>query len=375
MRVAIFTETFLPKIDGIVTVVCLLLDHLAARGIEAVVVAPRMGVDRYRNMPVITVPGIPFPFYREIRVGPANLATYRQLQQFQPQIAHFFHPILIGTPGLLMARRLGIPTIASFHLDLSRAARYYGLGIVSPLSRLATRVVFNAADARLAPSRRMQQELTALGLRDVGLWRRGVDSERFHPRFRCHDMRRQLSDDHPDDTLLLYVGRVSHEKQLDHLKPVLERVPHTRLAIIGDGPARVALGARFSGLPVKFVGYLQGDALSSAYASADCFVFPSSHETFGLVVTEALASGTPVVAYRVGGVEDVVEEGVTGFSYAVGDIKGLVDGVRQIAADPDRRAAMGRAARALAETLSWSSVMDDMVALYARLIREQAARV
>lgn len=375
MRVAIFTETFLPKIDGIVTVVCLLLDHLAARGIEAVVVAPRMGVDRYRNMPVITVPGIPFPFYREIRVGPANLATYRQLQQFQPQIAHFFHPILIGTPGLLMARRLGIPTIASFHLDLSRAARYYGLGIVSPLSRLATRVVFNAADARLAPSRRMQQELTALGLRDVGLWRRGVDSERFHPRFRCHDMRRQLSDDHPDDTLLLYVGRVSHEKQLDHLKPVLERVPHTRLAIIGDGPARAALGARFSGLPVKFVGYLQGDALSSAYASADCFVFPSSHETFGLVVTEALASGTPVVAYRVGGVEDVVEEGVTGFSYAVGDIKGLVDGVRQIAADPDRRAAMGRAARALAETLSWSSVMDDIVALYARLIREQAARV
>ena len=375
MRVAIFTETFLPKIDGIVTVVCLLLDHLAARGIEAVVVAPRMGVDRYRNMPVITVPGIPFPFYREIRVGPANLATYRQLQQFQPQIAHFFHPILIGTPGLLMARWLGIPTIASFHLDLSRAARYYGLGIVSPLSRLATRVVFNAADARLAPSRRMQQELTALGLRDVGLWRRGVDSERFHPRFRCHDMRRQLSDDHPDDTLLLYVGRVSHEKQLDHLKPVLERVPHTRLAIIGDGPARAALGARFSGLPVKFVGYLQGDALSSAYASADCFVFPSSHETFGLVVTEALASGTPVVAYRVGGVEDVVEEGVTGFSYAVGDIKGLVDGVRQIAADPDRRAAMGRAARALAETLSWSSVMDDMVALYARLIREQAARV
>lgn len=375
MRVAIFTETFLPKIDGIVTVVCLLLDHLAARGIEAVVVAPRMGVDRYRNMPVITVPGIPFPFYREIRVGPANLATYRQLQQFQPQIAHFFHPILIGTPGLLMARWLGIPTIASFHLDLSRAARYYGLGIVSPLSRLATRVVFNAADARLAPSRRMQQELTALGLRDVGLWRRGVDSERFHPRFRCHDMRRQLSDDHPDDTLLLYVGRVSHEKQLDHLKPVLERVPHTRLAIIGDGPARAALGARFSGLPVKFVGYLQGDALSSAYASADCFVFPSSHETFGLVVTEALASGTPVVAYRVGGVEDVVEEGVTGFSYAVGDIEGLVDGVRQIAADPDRRAAMGRAARALAETLSWSSVMDDMVALYARLIREQAARV
>lgn len=375
MRVAIFTETFLPKIDGIVTVVCLLLDHLAARGIEAVVVAPRMGVDRYRNMPVITVPGIPFPFYREIRVGPANLATYRQLQQFQPQIAHFFHPILIGTPGLLMARWLGIPTIASFHLDLSRAARYYGLGIVSPLSRLATRVVFNAADARLAPSRRMQQELTALGLRDVGLWRRGVDSERFHPRFRCHDMRRQLSDDHPDDTLLLYVGRVSHEKQLDHLKPVLERVPHTRLAIIGDGPARAALGARFSGLPVKFVGYLQGDALSSAYASADCFVFPSSHETFGLVVTEALASGTPVVAYRVGGVEDVVEEGVTGFSYAVGDIEGLVDGVRHIAADPDRRAAMGRAARALAETLSWSSVMDDIVALYARLIREQAARV
>lgn len=375
MRVAIFTETFLPKIDGIVTVVCLLLDHLAARGIEAVVIAPRMGVDRYNDTPVITVPGIPFPFYREIRVGPANLSTYRQLKQFQPQVAHFVHPIMIGTPGLLMARRLGIPTIASFHLDLARAARYYGLGIISPLSRLATRMVFNAADARLAPSRVMQQELTALGVRDVGLWRRGVDSERFHPRFRSQAMRRLLSDDHPDDALLLYVGRVSHEKQLDHLKPVLERVPHTRLAIIGDGPARAALSAKFDGLPVKFVGYLQGEALSAAYASADCFVFPSSHETFGLVVTEALASGTPVVAYRVGGVSDVVEDGVTGFSVPVGDIEGLVNGVRQIAGDPDRRAAMGRAARALTETLTWPAIMDELIDLYARLIDGRAARV
>ncbi len=375
MRVALFTETFLPKIDGIVTVICLLLDHLTARGIETVIVAPKMGVERYNQTVVIGVPGVTMPLYPELKVGPPTLSTYQQLKAFNPDIAHFIHPALIGGFGLLMAKHLDIPTVASFHLDVARLVHHFNLGFIEPMADWLTRTLFNWADYSLAPSRLIQREMLALGVKNVGLWGRGVDAERFNPHYRTTDMRRRLSDNHPDDTILLYVGRLSTEKQLDLLKPVLERVPGTRLALVGNGPARAELEAHFAGLPVQFMGYMQGEALSQAYASADIFVFPSALETFGLVVVEAMAAGLPVVASRVGGVADVVREGVNGYTFESGDIEAQVEGVRQIAASRERITQMGRAARAFAETQTWPAMMDEVVDLYARLIRQRREQV
>ncbi len=371
MRVALFTETFLPKIDGIVTVVCLLLDHLEKRGIEAVIVAPKMGVERYNAAPIIGVPGVKLPLYPELRIGPPTLSTYNELKAFQPDVAHFIHPVLIGVPGMLMAKRLDIPTVASFHLDVARLVHYFHLGFIEPVTDMLTRVVFNSADYALAPSKLIQQEMLDIGVKRVGLWKRGVDPDRFDPRFRDAAMRDALSDGHPDDTLLIYVGRLSSEKQIDHLKPVLEAVPGTRLAIVGNGPAREALEAQFAGTNTKFMGYMQGEALSQAYASADIFVFPSALETFGLVVVEAMAAGLPVVASRVGGVRDVVAEGHTGYTFESGDIDGLIAGVRQIATSRARITEMGLAARTFAETQTWPAMMDEVIELYARLIAER----
>ncbi len=376
MRVAVFTETFLPKIDGIVTVVCLLIDHLEKRGIETVVVAPKMGVEQYRKTPIIGVPGVRLPLYPELRVGPPTLSTYQQVRAFNPDIAHYIHPVLIGVPGMMMARVLNIPTVASFHLDLARLVHHYNLGILEPLTDTLTRTVFNAADHSLAPSNLILRDMQRIGVKRVGLWKRGVDAEKFNPRYRTDDMRQHLSDGNPDDTLLIYVGRLSSEKQIDQLKPILEQVPGTRLAIVGHGPAREELEAHFAGTPTKFVGYLKGEALSQAYASADMFVFPSSMETFGLVVVEAMAAGLPVVASRVGGVRDVVSEGVTGYTFDVDDVEALIDGVRKIAVSREHIAHMGRAARAFAETQSWDAMMDEVVDLYQQLIdQRQFAKV
>ena len=374
MRVALFTETFLPKLDGIVTVICLLLDHLEKRGIEAVVVAPQMGVERYNSARVIGVPGVTLPLYPELKVGPPTLSTYNQLKAFDPDVAHFIHPALIGGVGLLMAKRLGLPTVASFHLDLSRLVHHFNIGFIEPFTNWFTRTVFNQADATLAPSRLIQRDMLRLGVREVGLWKRGVDAERFNPAFRDADMRTRLSDGHPDEVVLLYVGRLSTEKQIDHLKPVLEQLPGVRLAIVGDGPARADLQARFAGTTTTFMGYMKGEALSQAYASADVFVFPSALETFGLVVVEAMAAGLPVVASRVGGVADVVDEGRTGYTFEVGDIRALVDGVRQVTADRARMTFMGQTARSFAETQSWPAMMDEVVDLYAQLIAARQKR-
>jgi glycosyltransferase involved in cell wall biosynthesis len=221
----------------------------------------------------------------------------------------------------------------------------------------------------------IQQDMLRMGVHNVGLWRRGVDAEKFNPRFRSAEMRQRLSGGHPDDPILLYVGRLSSEKRLEMLKPVLEQIPNVRLALVGDGPAREDLQTAFAGTPTTFVGYLKGEALSQAYASADVFVFPSALETFGLVVVEAMAAGLPVVASRVGGIPDVVEEGITGYTFEVGDTAGLIDGVRRIISQPERIAAMGRDARAFAETQSWPAMMDEVIGLYAHLIASRHEQV
>jgi glycosyltransferase involved in cell wall biosynthesis len=371
MRVALFTETFLPKVDGIVTVITLLLDHLIQRQIEFMVIAPKIGdtkLTEYRGRKVITVSSVPLPFYPELRFGPPTYSTYREVRDFQPDIAHFVHPTLVGTGGLMMAKHLNVPTLASFHLDLGTWVHHVGIGFLEPVMWWYARQNFNAADYALAPSRLIQQNMLDHGIRNVGLWRRGVDADKFHPLHASAEMRHRLSAGHPDDPILLYVGRLSNEKQIHQLRPVLEQVPGARLALVGDGPARADLEQHFAETRTKFMGYLRGADLWSAFASADIFVFPSAMETFGLVLVEAMASGLPVVSSRVGGADDIVRPGVNGYVFSAGDVRGLINGVQAILSDPSKRKIMGRNARLFAETQSWPAMMDELIGCYDDLI-------
>lgn len=379
MRVALFTDTFLPKVDGITTVICLLLDHLAQRGVESIIFAPRTGqIDHYNQTRVVTAPGLPFPYYPDLTMALPTRHTFRELKAFKPQVIHFVHPTIFGLAAYVVVKQMDIPTLVSYHLDYGRVARHYQVGpfnagFIEPIANFLTRQIMNHADYNLAPSRLIQQRVREIGVTaEVGLWRRGVDVDKFHPRYADAAMREQLADGHADDVLLLYVGRLSAEKQLHHLRAVLEQVPGTRLALVGDGPARAELEAYFAGTRTKFMGYIQGEALSQVYASADVFVFPSALESFGLVVIEAMAAGLPVVASRVGGVMDVIDEGRSGYTFDPGDVTALVEAVRRITRDRACIEDMGQTARAFAETQTWPAMMDEVIEHYARLGGEPA---
>ena len=380
MRVAIITETFLPKVDGIVKVTCLLLDHLSRRGVEALIIAPRYGDSRrYKDVPIRSLPSLSLPLYPEARLGFATLALFRDLAAFNADVAHLFHPVMTGIPAMGMLKWMGVPTVTSFHLDYARLAKQFriglfDLGFTRPIIDELTKNIFNWSDYSLAPSKLVQSQMQMLGISNVGLWRRGVDVQTFHPGFRSAAMRAEMTGGNPDETVLIYVGRLSDEKQIEHIGPALECLPKTRLVLVGDGPARPALERAFAGLPVTFMGYLRGERLSQAYASADIFVFPSRLETYGLVVIEAMAAGLPVVASRVGGVSEIVNEGETGYTFETGDTRALTEGIGKIAGNRDIMRAMGAQARAYAETQSWEAIMDEVIELYASLIAEKQER-
>ena len=374
MRIVYFTETFLPKIDGIVTVLCLLLDYLKAQGIPSMLVTADRGIKQYADTIVHGVPGMPVPFYPELHITLPGPGTLRAMRAFRPTLVHLIHPSITGMPGIRFARQLGVPLLASFHADVVRMARFYRLGLFAPFIERYTRWTYNQADYTLATSRRMQRYLESIGIRNVGLWRRGVDPAFFGSGRRSDDWRARMTDGHPERVILFFVGRAAPEKRIERLRDVLARAPGTHLAVAGDGPHLPYLRRHFEGAPATFLGYLTGQPLADAYASADIFVFPSEAETFGMVVPEAMAAGIPVVSTRVGGVDDVLEEGESGFIVEVDDLDALVDRVRLLAGDPERRRRMGARGREAAQKLTWDAINAELLGVYEALMAGGASK-
>ena len=371
MRIALFTETFLPKVDGIVNTLCHLLDHLARRGHESIIFAPSGGPRYYSSTRVVGLTGIPFPLYPELKLVPPVVSVLDELRSFKPDLVHVVNPVSLGYVGLRHAYRLKLPLVASYHTDVPGFAVRWGLRICyRPLVRFF-RWMHNRADLNLCPSTVTQRELLAHGYRRVQVWTRGVDSHLFDPRHRDAHWRQRLTGGEADKPLLLYVGRLSPEKRVDWLVPVLDALPDARLAVVGDGPARPQLERQFGRRAVHFTGYLSGTDLAAAYASADVFVFPAANETLGNVVLEAMASGLPVVAARSGGLLDHVIDGETGYLFEAESQDGLVQAVRRLVENPARAHALGMSGRARILHQSWEQVLDGLIAQYTTLIESK----
>jgi glycosyltransferase involved in cell wall biosynthesis len=259
--------------------------------------------------------------------------------------------------------------VVSYHTDFPKYLHYYHLALIEPYVWPLLRLRHNRATINLCTSDAMVSQLSEHGIGRVALWPGGVDADLFRPGRQSADMRARLTQGHPESPLLLFVGRLSPEKDIESLKPILHAIPHARLALVGDGPHHKALARHFAGLPVSMPGFLHGQELAAAYASSDIFVMPSRTETLGLVILEAMSSGLPVVAARAGGIPELIEDGVSGFLYD--DASQALAAIQELLRLPANRTAIGKAAREHASRQSWRSATIQLVEHYKNACRQQ----
>jgi glycosyltransferase involved in cell wall biosynthesis len=373
LRIAVFTETFLPKIDGIVSILTLMLRRLNELGHQTILFGPTGGPKEYAGAEIVGVGGPPLPFYPELRVNVPRPFVWRKVRDFRPDIVHVVNPFFLGPFGLMFARRLGVPTLASFHTDVARYADHYGVGFVASALWAYMRNIHNRADVNLCPSTAIRKDLIDHGFKRVRWWKRGIDTEHFTPGPRDEAMRARLTGGHPDDFLLINVGRQSPEKGLKPLREHLFNRPGVRLAMVGGGPSHEEMKEHFRGTPTVFPGYLRGEELVAAYRSADAFIFPSTTETFGLVALEAMACRVPVIAARSGGVVDTVVDGVNGLFFDPAQPAQMSELVNRLRENPALRDQLAENALNHARSRSWRSTMDQLVEYY-RTARRVAHR-
>src|SRR5262249_19455907 len=254
---------------------------LVALGHEPLVFAPSGSVASHAGARVVRVPSVPFPRYPGLRLGLPAPRVLLALRGFRPPVLHAGGPAGLGVYGPIAARAVGIPLVASYHTDLPRYLPSYGLGRAEPLLWSLIRQIHGAAHLNLCPSRFTSRELAAHGVPGVGIWRGGVDTDLFHPGRRSLEMRARLAGGRIDGPLVVSVGRLAREKGPDRLGEVLDAVPHASVALVGDGPDRARLEQVFRGRPVVFTGFLSGELLAAAFASADVFAMTSETETLG----------------------------------------------------------------------------------------------
>lgn len=373
VRIAYFTESLYPHVDGVSRTLGRLFDTLEHRREEFLVFSPFVpdeGVrwsGRVRRVRSVRLPGR--PEYRLSLPG-FTRGVERALSDFAPDLVHVVSPTPMAVWAQRRARALGVPVVASFHTHFVSYFRYYGARALEPGGWAVLRWFYRRCARVYAPSRTIADELAAHGIRHVEIWSRGIDLDRYSPAHRDEALRRAIGAG-SDVPLVLLVSRLVKEKDLADLvaaeRILRDRGVVFRLALVGDGPMRLELE---SALPdAVFAGHLSGAALSRYYASADVFVFPSTTETLGNVVLEALASGLPAVVVDRGGPRDLVDDGRTGYIARPNDPADLADRVERLVRDAELRARLGAAARASAVDRDWSVINGGLLESYGSVVR------
>lgn len=358
MRLALVTETYPPEVNGVAMTLSRLVGGLRARGHEVEVVRPRQRGETGEPADLL-VAGVPIPRYEALRMGlPSAERLARRWESWGPEVVHVATEGPLGLAALRAAGALGLPVTSSFHTNFHSYGGHYGLRALREMSLGYLRWFHNRTRLTLVPTRRGAEELAAQGFERTGVMGRGVDTGLFHPRKRDERLRAEWGAG-PEDPVALYVGRVAAEKNLglvvDTVLGLRRRVPGLRFVLVGDGPERAGLAAKYP--EFHYAGMRRGEELAAHYASADLFLFASVTETFGNVVTEAMASGLATVTYDYAATREHVRHGENGYAAAFNDGGEFVRVAEAALAARGEWPEVRRAARATAEGVTWEAVV------------------
>jgi len=370
VRIAFVTDTYLPEVNGVTTVLRTIRQSLAARGHDLLFLAPAYPEKMAADDLVLRRPSVPCPKYPAVRLSsPFGSDVFAALDRFDPELIHVVTEGPLGSIGRRYAIRHGCPLVTSFHTDFPRyAARYLGAW-AETLARRYLRRFHAPAALTQTPSEQTRAELEALGLPHSVVWGRGVETDWFTPARRSAARREALGA--ADRVIVLHVGRLAVEKDPDVLVDAFRRAHDEAdgpalFCLAGDGPRAPALRRA---LPfARHFGFLARDVLADLYADADLFVFPSATETCGLVTLEAMASGLPVVSADRGGVLENMRDGINGIVVPAGAGDRFAEAILALIRDRDQRAAMGQAARAFAVGRDWNREVAELERMYADAI-------
>jgi glycosyltransferase involved in cell wall biosynthesis len=372
----IVTETYPPELNGVALTLARLVDGLRLQGHGVSVVRPRQPIrdtgESSDHKLETLVPGLPLAGYRGLRFGlPSGERLRRRWSVCRPDAVYVATEGPLGWSAIQAARRMKIPVFSGFHTNFDRYAKHYHAGWLRPFVAAYLRSFHNRTNGTLVGSPDLRDRLQAMGIANVGVLGRGVDSRMFNPGRRSAEIRRMWrATDH--DHIALYVGRIAPEKNLtlaiDAYRAMQQVNRRVKFVVVGDGPLRATLQAKNSDL--IFCGVHTGTELAKRYASADIFLFPSETETFGNVTLEAMASGLVVVAFNYAAARTHIAHGRTGVLVPNGNSQAFVEAAIKVVGETSSLVAMRRQARAYAASLDWRIVIEKFAALLSGALDE-----
>lgn len=375
-RIAIISDISYPQVDGVNRILDLLVDFLIEQEWRVMFFAPPGNQKINNGIPLarrIVAPSYTMPLYSSYQFSIPGRFLKKRLKEFAPDVIHAINPFILGVGAIKYATENKCPSVASMHTYLPAYTQHYKLGILESASWRYLRWVHNRCSINLAPSNSFARKMKMKGIQRVSVWGGGVDTDAFNPNHRSDALRNDLMND-PSNLLLLHVGRLAREKEVELLQETMQEVDGVELIIVGDGPRRKWLQDVFSDTPTIFAGFKTGRELATIYASADIFVSTSRTETDSLTVIEAMASGLPVVAAHSFGIVDHLAESEAGILVEPGSNKGLKEAIEQLISNPGERLQMATNARKHSESRSWDKCFQRLLQYYKGSMEQTGGR-
>jgi len=375
MRVSLYTGTYIKDQDGVTKTLYELTDSLLKEKIEVGIWSPAITPQERKGLYFFHVPSIPLFLYSDYRMAFPVGRIKEQLIEFKPDLIQITTPDFVGSSFLKFACKRGIPLVISCHTDWPSYLKYYHLNAFKKQAWKILKWFYNQGDCVYAPTRVVAKELECKGIKEVKIWSRGINRKKYNPKYRSRALRRKWKA--KDRKVILYSGRFVWYKDLDVFSKVYELFKEkgpedVSFVLAGDGPIREELESRMP--DAYFPGYLHGKDLSKVYASADIFLFPSTTETLGNVVQEALSSGLPAVVSDIGGCKEIVQRSHGGLIAKAKDPYAFYEGCKRLFEDKELYKKKQSNGLKFAEEQKWDKINGKLIEEYKNLVNKRMRR-